>query len=266
LQHKQRTHELTIMATTRTATAKALLKALAGWALPYDNVERLKSRRRPEAWVTFRDGLINRWLSLNVVTGLILGAVSTVVCSSIPLSAVAFALGIVSLLSSLTSIGFGTGLIYVLGDVRGETLQKVADRYPRLFPYALAIPQLWAAGSFCVFFVEIFVIAWSQPHGGWVVKIGVLFAVVVTIVHLAGFLVLHLSKQDIDKEAEFGQTMPMPPPESSGDLENKFFSGPQVTSPGPSVSEFPMAGDGFGFIGGFGGRARTLSYGPGTSM
>ena len=33
-----------------------------------------------------------------------------------------FALGVVSLLSSLISIGFGVGLTYVLGDVQGPTL------------------------------------------------------------------------------------------------------------------------------------------------
>lgn len=49
-------------------------------------------------------------------------AVSTILCSNVPLSDDAFAFGIVSLLSSLISIGFGVGLIYVLGDVRGRTL------------------------------------------------------------------------------------------------------------------------------------------------
>lgn len=63
------------------------------------------------------------WLGRPPWLNLYYRAVSTVVCSSLPLSGVAFALGVVALLSSLISIGFGTGLIYVLGDVPGESLQ-----------------------------------------------------------------------------------------------------------------------------------------------
>ncbi|KAG9014773.1 hypothetical protein FRB94_010620 [Tulasnella sp. JGI-2019a] len=83
--------------------------------------------------------------------------------------------------------------MYVLGDATAETLQKVAEGYPALFPYALAIPQLWAAGSFAIFFVEILVITWNKQHAGWTVKAGVILAITITVVHLTGFLVLHAS-------------------------------------------------------------------------
>lgn len=42
--------------------------------------------------------------------------------ADVELDEVAFGFGVVSLLSSLIAIGFGTGLMYVLGDVAGETL------------------------------------------------------------------------------------------------------------------------------------------------
>ncbi|KAG8856926.1 hypothetical protein FRB96_006189 [Tulasnella sp. 330] len=245
------------------------------WAIPYDSVQRLKSRGEPAKWVGFRDGLINRWLSLNVVTGLILGAVSTVVCSNIHLTALAFALGIVSLLTSLISIGFGTGLIYVLGDI-------IADRYTVLFPYALAIPQLWAAGSFGVFFAEILVITWSQRQGGWIVKAGVIAAIVLTVVHLGGFLVLHVTQQQEEEEGPepeedakgSGQILTMPSPEvypmrmGSNDQENMFTSEPQAESPvkvGSGSGDSSTMGQGFGFIGGFG-SSKNPSYGPRQSV
>lgn len=49
-------------------------------------------------------------------------AISTVMFADVELDRVSFGFGVVSLLSSLISIGFGTGLMYVLGDVDGHTL------------------------------------------------------------------------------------------------------------------------------------------------
>ena len=47
---------------------------------------------------------------------------STILFSSLTISNAAFALGVISLLSSLIAIGFGVGLTYVLGDVPGRSL------------------------------------------------------------------------------------------------------------------------------------------------
>jgi len=228
------------------------------WTMPYDHVQRLRSRHDAASWVRFRDGLMDRWSSLNIVTGLIMGAVSTIVCSSLPLSGFAFALGIVSLLGSLISIGFGTGLIYVLGDCRGETLQEISERYSLLFPYALAVPQVWAAVSFCVFFAEVVAIAWGQSGAGWLVKTGVVLAAALTAIHLAGFAVLHLSYHPAPtdpglEEKESGPAIPMP--------ELLQGSGSQLTDE-PALVASPLSfdstehqvGGGFGFVGGFGAR------------
>ena len=48
---------------------------------------------------------------------------STIMFANVELDSVSFGFGVVSLLSSLISIGFGTGLMYVLGDVAGDTLK-----------------------------------------------------------------------------------------------------------------------------------------------
>jgi len=50
-------------------------------------------------------------------------ATSTVVFSPLTIGPASFAIGVTSMFSSLISIGFGVGLIYVLGDVGGNTLR-----------------------------------------------------------------------------------------------------------------------------------------------
>ena len=47
---------------------------------------------------------------------------STILFSTYTVSNTTFALGVISLLSSLIAIGFGVGLTYVLGDVPGSRL------------------------------------------------------------------------------------------------------------------------------------------------
>ena len=60
----------------------------------------------------------------SILPGLLIGlsATSTILFSNLQLSRIPLALGLASLLSSLVSIGFGVGHIYVLGDVKGTTL------------------------------------------------------------------------------------------------------------------------------------------------
>lgn len=99
-------------------------------------------------------------IDFSPVVVLMTSAISTILSSELSLSHEAFAFGIVSLLSSLTSIGFGVGLIYVLGDVRGVILnvrrasltsattslivmiKDIGVRFPNLFVYCLSIPQV----------------------------------------------------------------------------------------------------------------------------
>lgn len=63
-------------------------------------------------------------------------AISTVMFADVELDRVSFGFGVVSLLSSLISIGFGTGLMYVLGDVNGRTLGVSDPKTKPLDPQA----------------------------------------------------------------------------------------------------------------------------------
>ena len=132
-----------------------LLTAL-GWTTPQNQIKDLLDRKDFDEWETFRDSLVSRWSNGSVVVGSLLSenfvvdqsifsvvwswgiitvpffgwargsgtnsAISTILFSSFTISSVAFALGVISLLSSLMAIGFGVGLTYVLGDVPGLRL------------------------------------------------------------------------------------------------------------------------------------------------
>ncbi|KAH7320380.1 hypothetical protein B0J17DRAFT_296463 [Rhizoctonia solani] len=57
---------------------------------------------------------MSKWTNLNIC-GLIMGAMSTILFADVELDGISFGFGVVSLLSSLISIGFGTGLMSVFG-------------------------------------------------------------------------------------------------------------------------------------------------------
>ncbi|KAF8683260.1 hypothetical protein RHS04_01980 [Rhizoctonia solani] len=135
-------------------------------------------------------------------------AMSTIMFADVELDAVAFGFGVVSLLSSLISIGFGTGLMYVLGDVAGETLKKIGTRYPILFVFALSIPQVWAGICIVTFFLCTGVFAWNASDKGWTAKAGIILSAVLTVGHLIAFARLfhkqHTVENLIDNEGDGG--------------------------------------------------------------
>jgi len=167
-----------------------LVRISFGWMTPYEQILYLREKKDFKAWERFRDSLMRRWSNLNVINGLIMGAVSTIVFSDFPLSTSSFTLGIISLLTSLIAIGFGVGLTYVLGDVRGTSLNLIDEQYPKLYLFALSIPEVWGIISFASFFGGLCVIVWQATDKGWVVKAGVVAAVVALFVHLAAFAFL----------------------------------------------------------------------------
>ncbi|KAG8745515.1 hypothetical protein FRC10_007862 [Ceratobasidium sp. 414] len=201
-----------------------------GWAAPNEQVRFLVENGDAGLWVGFRDGFMSKWTNLNIVCGLIMGAISTVMFAGVELDSVTFGFGIVSLLSSLISIGFGTGLMYVLGDVAGETLhvsstsvrpaklyphlysQRIGKRYPILFIFALSIPQVWAGICIVAFFLCIGVFAWNAADKGWTAKVpeipGIIGSSALTALHLAFFARLfhkqHAIETLIDDEPESG--------------------------------------------------------------
>lgn len=183
-----------------------------GWAAPTEQVSFLVSELEAEGnadrWAAFRDGFMSKWTNLNIVCGLIMGAISTVMFADVELDKVSFGFGVVSLLSSLISIGFGTGLMYVLGDVDGGTLGAIGKRYPILFVFALSIPQVWAGICIVSFFLCTGIFAWNASDKGWTAKAGIIFSAALTIAHLIAFARLfhkqHAVETMFDDEGDGG--------------------------------------------------------------
>ncbi|OCB90585.1 prenyltransferase [Sanghuangporus baumii] len=209
-----------------------IMQFVLGWSTPYVEMDSLRRKGGQsdveKLWEQFRDLLQRRWSNLNVTVrynlffsptiaddspthtqcGLIMGAVSTVVFSDYPLSPASFTLGIISLLSSLIAIGFGVGLIYVLVDVPGGTLQDIDEKYPRLYLFALSIPELWALLSFGSFFIGICVVIWEATNKGWIAKAGVVLTIVMLSLHLVAFGFLFHKKDAKDEKPEMGSGNP----------------------------------------------------------
>ncbi|QRV97285.1 hypothetical protein RhiJN_25304 [Ceratobasidium sp. AG-Ba] len=168
-----------------------------GWAAPTEQVKFLNDNGDDILWVGFRDGFMSKWTNLNIVCGLIMGAISTIVFAGLELDSVTFGFGIVSLLSSLISIGFGTGLMYVLGNVPGSTLGKIGKRHPILFIFALSIPQVWAGVCIVSFFLCVGVFAWNATDKGWTAKAGIIGSSALTAIHLILFARLFYKQNNI---------------------------------------------------------------------
>ncbi|KAF9451037.1 hypothetical protein P691DRAFT_808881 [Macrolepiota fuliginosa MF-IS2] len=172
-----------------TGSLSACASTLVRWTTPWQRLKNLVDSPGEDfiEWEHFRDNICRKWVNLNVMCGLVMGAVSTVVFSDYPLSTAGFALGIISLLSSLIATGFGVGLIYVLGDLKGSRYHSLMKQHPKLFTFSLMIPQTWTFVSFVSFFVSCAVIMWEAENKGWLLKAGVSGCIFVITVHLAGF-------------------------------------------------------------------------------
>jgi len=168
----------------------SFMSLLISWTTPHRQVRYLLAQRNFKDWEAFRDSLVRRWTNLNVVCGLIMGAISTILFANFSIDPAAFALGVTSLLSSLIAIGFGVGLIYVLGDVKGFRLHVIGTLYPKLWIFALSIPQIWAGTSFCAFFACMCVIVWQVSNKELLIRVGVVLAVLVLLMHVVGFAFL----------------------------------------------------------------------------
>ncbi|GBE80562.1 hypothetical protein SCP_0302770 [Sparassis crispa] len=186
----------------------------------------------PADWESWRDGLVRRWNNLNIVCGLIIGAVSTLLFSNYPFGPSAFAFGITSLLSSLICIGFGVGLIYVLGDVHGSTLRMIGHRYPKLYLAALSIPQVWGGVSFSAFFVNTCIIGFEAKNKGPVLIMGITLVIFLLVVHLAGFM--YLFGRDLEEDS-----LPEPNPSSSVGATGSSTSTSNTNFPNNSIESIP---------------------------
>ncbi|KIM49537.1 hypothetical protein M413DRAFT_110740 [Hebeloma cylindrosporum] len=147
-----------------------IVSTVLSWTTPQKQIKYLLAKKDFREWETFRDSLVHRWLNTNIMCGLIMSAMSTVLFSSATISNAAFALGVISLLSSLIAIGFGVGLMYVLGDVPGSRLHIIGCLHLRPYIFALSVPQIWAVVSFTAFFASVCVFVWEATNKGWLAR------------------------------------------------------------------------------------------------
>lgn len=90
----------------------------------------------PRAWNDFRDGLIKRWGTLGITSGLVLSATTTMIVSNLP--GVAMVAAIASLCGSIVSIVFGTALSFIFTDAPAKDFMvsfAFHDRLLRLIPH-----------------------------------------------------------------------------------------------------------------------------------
>lgn len=160
------------------------------WLTPQRTLKRLSEAPGENSvqWEDFRDTKCRKWVTLNIICGLIMGAITTLLFSNYPLSTGAFTLGAFSLLSGLIATSLGTGLIYVLCSLKGIQYQALVSRSPVLFALTLVLPQAWAMACFSSFYLACAVALWEANNKAWVVKLGVILSTVCLILHLAGFI------------------------------------------------------------------------------
>ncbi|KAI5118394.1 hypothetical protein M0805_007528 [Coniferiporia weirii] len=181
------------------------IRAVLGWMIFYEQLVYSREKGDLKAWERFRDELMGRWWkNLIVAVGPLKESsfmdpdalltslrrsytVFAIVKTNFLLTGVPLTLGIISLFSSLASVGFGIGMRCVLGDVQGATLR----RYPNLYLFALSIPEIWTFISFGSFFIGVGTIVWQYVAAkGWAAKAGVIVSVTALLVHLTALTFL----------------------------------------------------------------------------
>ncbi|KAJ3571888.1 hypothetical protein NP233_g3461 [Leucocoprinus birnbaumii] len=165
-------------------------------------------------WEHFRDNLCRKWVNLNVMCGLVMGGVSTILFSDYPLSSAVFSMSVISLLSSLIAIGFG-GL--------SRIWKNLMEQHPMLFMFSLTIPQTWTFISFASFFAGCIVLLWQATNKGWTLKAGTCASIVVIALHLIGFV--YVFRPD---NAELYDQHPLDPTESSAHKRHDTVFGVEI--------------------------------------
>ncbi|KAJ7739388.1 hypothetical protein B0H16DRAFT_1568844 [Mycena metata] len=99
------------------------------------------------AWLDFRSSLIQRWQTVMITTGLVMGAAASAVFSD-KVARGSYLLALGSLCSSVLTIGFGTGLEIIYQ-------RKKLARRPVYMLALLASPTFFAIGAMLCFYASI---------------------------------------------------------------------------------------------------------------
>ncbi|KAJ7628967.1 hypothetical protein FB45DRAFT_919663 [Roridomyces roridus] len=122
--------------------------------------ERLAAQLRASddaVWLEFRANLIQRWQTVMITTGLVMGAAASALFSD-KVAGGSYLMSLGSLCCSLVAITFGTGLSFVVQDAPPSSIVKVAQR-PLALLIILALPTFFAICAVLCFYVSITALA-----------------------------------------------------------------------------------------------------------
>jgi len=117
----------------------------------------------PKTWENFREGLIRRWGTLGITSGLVLSAATTMLFSD-RVEGAALVAAFASLCATIVSITFGTALAFIFADAPAKDFKALAAR-PLHMVFLLSIPNMFAMGSMVALYISITIFAWSFSDG-----------------------------------------------------------------------------------------------------
>ncbi|KAJ7848069.1 hypothetical protein B0H13DRAFT_2090874 [Mycena leptocephala] len=112
------------------------------------------------AWEAFRDGLVKRWETVMITTGLAMGASASALFSD-KVETGSYLMALASLCCSIIAITFGTGLTFVVKDAPAEHVATLARR-PLHMIFVLSLPTFFAIGAMLCLYACITALAYQQ--------------------------------------------------------------------------------------------------------
>ncbi|KAJ7120186.1 hypothetical protein C8R44DRAFT_737025 [Mycena epipterygia] len=152
------------------------------------------------AWLDFRASLIQRWQTVMITTGLVMGAAASAVFSD-KVAGGSYLMALASLCCSVVAITFGTGLSFVFQDAPPRSIVALARR-PVYMLAVLASPTFFAIGAMLCFYAAITALAYQNLDNQAVdilARIGTTGgAALMTVIFLASAWLV----SDMDKERD----------------------------------------------------------------
>ncbi|KAJ6463294.1 hypothetical protein DFH09DRAFT_1227339 [Mycena vulgaris] len=112
------------------------------------------------AWLEFRASLIQRWQTVMITTGLVMGAAASAVFSD-KVAGGSYLMALASLCCAIVAITFGTGLSFVFQDAPPRSIVKLSRR-PVYMLAVLASPTFFAIGAMLCFYASITALAYQN--------------------------------------------------------------------------------------------------------
>ncbi|KIK61752.1 hypothetical protein GYMLUDRAFT_243429 [Collybiopsis luxurians FD-317 M1] len=113
----------------------------------------------PKSWEDFREGLIKRWGTLGITSGLVLSAATTLLFSD-SVKGASLVAAFACFCATIISISFGTALTFIFTDAPAHDFKALATR-PLHMLFLLSIPNMFAMGSMVALYISITIFAWT---------------------------------------------------------------------------------------------------------